>query len=397
VKIVITGSCSISCLGTTTEQIIESLGAAPKIGTVSDFGFHSFSQPQPCFNIPNFDPEPILGKKGLRTKDRATKLLLAACELGFKEMFATGPEELRPGLCIGTAFGSVQSIGDFLSDAIANGPHNVNPMAFANTVINAPTSNANIRYLSRMSSTTVSTTFNAGMDAFAYACTYIRSGHAKRLIVGGLEELSYYALAGLAKSNALSTKGTCMPFGSEADGFLMGEGCAVFCVETEESAKERNATIIAEIAGIHSCFDPKQEKYGYNPDASGAEHAASKAVLQAEILPNDISFIAASANGNPHGDAMEASVISKLFPKVPVAAYKLKTGECLGASGSLNVACALTDMHAKRISGAAGRYGINAPIDLVFDTREQVASNYVLVNSFSCDGYCASIVLKNRL
>jgi len=50
----------------------------------------------------------------------------------------------------------------------------------------------------------------------------------KRLIVGGLEELSYYALAGLAKSNALSTKGTCMPFGSEADGFLMGEGCAVF-------------------------------------------------------------------------------------------------------------------------------------------------------------------------
>ncbi len=396
-KIVITKASSYSCLGSTKEEIAKSLSAPSQLNSVTDFGFHSFSQPQPCFSIPHFDPEPILGKKGLRTKDRATKLLLATCELGFKEAFETTPEDSRMGICIGTAFGSVQSIGDFLSDAIANGPHNVNPMAFANTVINAPTSNANIRYTSRMSSTTVSTTFNAGMDALAYAFTYIKSGHASRLLVGGLEEISYYALAGLAKSNVLSDQGRCLPFGSNADGFLLGEGCAVFCVETEESALARNATILAEIAGIHSCFDPKQGGHGYNPDASGARHTVSEACLQAEISPKDITFVAASANGNPYGDAMEAKVIADLLPEVPVTAYKSKTGECLGASGALNIACALSDMEAQRISGIANRYELNAPINLVFNTIEGVSSRYVLVNSFSCDGYCASLVLKNRL
>ena len=393
-KLVITAMSSISCLGKCAADIAASLTAAPKTGTVQDFGFHKLAAPQPCFSLADFDPEAILGKKGLRTKDRATKLVLAAVELGFKETFASMPEDLRPGICIGTAFGSVQSIGDFLSDAIVNGAHNVNPMAFANTVINAPTSNANIRYVSRMSSSTVATTFNAGMDALIYSCNYIRAGHASAMIAGGLEEISFYSLAGLAKSNALDPGAA--PFGRKSGGIVPGEGCAVFYIETETSALSRSASILAEIAGIHSCFDPTHGPGGYNPDASGARHCLRQACAQAGIDPSSIGFVVASANGSPAGDAMEASIIMEHMPHAPVAAYKWKTGECMGASGALLPACALVDMSNNRISGTNARYPLSHDVNLVVDPVENVSCEFALINSFSCDGYCASLVLANR-
>ena len=385
---------SISCLGRTRENIAASLSAAPKTGIVQDFGFHRLASPQPCFSIADFDPEAILGKKGLRMKDRATKLLFAAVEPEFKDMFASMPEEERPGICIGTAFGSVQSIGDFLSDAIVNGAHNVNPMAFANTVINAPTSNANIRYTSHMSSSTVATTFNAGMDALIYSCNYIRSGHACSMIAGGLEEISYYSLAGLAKSNALSAEGA--PFGRSSKGILPGEGCAVFYIETEKSAQGHGATIIAEIAGMHTCFDPQHGPGGYNPKASGARYCLKQACAQAGIDPVSVGFVAASANGNPAGDAMEASIIGEYMPETPVAAYKSKTGECMGASGALLTACALIDMSNNRISGTNVRYPLANYVNLVSETIENKNCEFAIINSFSCEGYCASMVLKNK-
>lgn len=387
---------AVSCLGTNLSEIAASLLAPPRIGAVQNFEFHSLPASQPCFPVRDFDPEAILGKKGLRTKDRATKLLLSALELGFKSLFESASDESRPGLSIGTTFGSVSSIGDFLSDAIVNGSHNVNPQAFANTVINSPTSNANIRYASRALSSTVSTSFNAGLDALAYAVMFLRQGHARSLLAGGLEEISYYACTGLAATGLLSPSGSLLPFGQEAAGTLPGEGCAVFCVETEASAQERGATVVAEIAGIASCFDPKKGPLGYDPDGHGARHAMKQACANAGISPEKIGFVAASANGVAAADDMEALALSDLFPKTPVVAYKSRTGECMGASPCLSMACALADMKAGRISGLGSAYPLRRNVNLVFDTVPVASKQYALVNSFSCDGYCGSIVLKNR-
>jgi 3-oxoacyl-[acyl-carrier-protein] synthase II len=396
-KLVITAMSSISSLGKSAADIVASLSSPPKTGMVQDFGFHKLAHPQPCFCIADFDPEAILGKKGLRTKDRATKLLLAAVELGCKDIFETTPKDARPGICIGTSFGSVQSIGDFLSDAFVNGANNVNPMAFANTVINSPASNVNIRHASRMSSSTVATTFNAGIDALIYACTYIRAGHAASMVVGGLEELSFYGIAGLAKSKVLSTSGVMMPFGRDSDGFLPGEGCAIFYIESEESAVGRKAPVIAELAGMCSCFEPGQGPLGFHTGSDGARHAMKQACRDAGIDASAVDFIAASANGSPSGDAMEAAAIGELFPNTPVAAYKAKTGECYGASSMLSMACAISDMKNARISGVGVRYPRRGDCNLAADTINNRPSRFALVNSFSCDGFCASLVLKNRV
>ncbi|MDO5577305.1 MAG: hypothetical protein Q4F84_09510, partial [Fibrobacter sp.] len=134
-RIVITEVGTISSLGTGFENLSEAMTRVPQKSTVKDYDFHQLENGIDCYLIKDFDPVEVLGKKGLRNKDFATKILLGTLETAFAEMLSNTEEAKKPGLSIGTAFGSVQSIGDFLSDSIVNDVNSVNPQLFANTVI----------------------------------------------------------------------------------------------------------------------------------------------------------------------------------------------------------------------------------------------------------------------
>ncbi len=394
-KLVITGVSSISSLGVGYNAMVSGLSCTPATTPVQSFEFHELDNEIPCFRIPGFDPVEILGKKGLRTKDLATKILLAAMELEFKERFDSDPVETKPGIAVGTSFGSVQSIGDFLSDSIVNGVNAVNPMLFANTVINSPTGNANIRYNVKTLSATISSGFNAGIDALIYACDHIRCGHCSAIVAGGLEELSYYTLMGMDRSGLLSKTDSIRPFSPDSKGTVMGEGCALFLIETQESAQAHGATIIAEIAGYDNAFDPHDGIPGFNPQGEGARHSIREALSMAHITPNEISFVASGGNGAPSGDTMESAVISAELENTPVTAYKARTGECYGASGALSCACAIADMKNNRICGTGSSYEVTNNVNLISETVENTQSEYALITSFSREGNCSSLILKN--
>ncbi|MFW6253532.1 MAG: beta-ketoacyl synthase N-terminal-like domain-containing protein, partial [Chitinivibrionales bacterium] len=355
-RIVITGIGAISSLGTGLQQHSDNLTNPSSPSSYQESEYHSFDKPVVCFRAEQYDPIEVLGKKGLRTKDWATKLILGAIESSCKDILVQGNESERPGICIGTAFGSVQSIGDFLSDSIVNGVNSVNPQAFANTVINSPTGNANIRYNVRTLSTTVSTGFNAGIDSFIYGGDYIKRGYLDSILVGGIEEVSYFELLGLLRSGALSPSGTIKPFGKDADGLVMGEGSAVFMLETADRASRRGAEPIAEIAGYYSAFDADAPVNGFDPSGNIQKYVMKNACDMAGISCDAISFIAASANGNKTGDTVESLAIERLFGDTPVTSYKSKIGECYGAGAVLSMACALADCCANRISGIGPVY-----------------------------------------
>ncbi len=387
-KIVITGMHAMSALGAGPEA----MGAAmaenrPATATVRAWEFHELDRECTCYRVPDFDPVAVLGKKGLRGKDLATKLLMAVVEQGFRPLLdSCGPDAL-PGLCVGTAFGSVQSIGDFLSDSIVNGVNAVNPVLFGNTVINSATGNTNIRFAIRDLSATISTGYNSGLDAIVYAADHIRCGHARMVLAGGLEEVGYYLLVGMDRSGVLSSGTRCRPFAPDSDGCVAGEGCAMFVVESESSARERGAAVIAEIAGSGVVFDPSPGSH------SGARAAIEEACEMAHVATDRIGFVAAAASGVSETDSLEAAVLRDMMPETPVAAYKALTGECYGASPALSVACALIDMRADRLSGAGGSYAAREGVNLVQNTT-RLTSEYVLVNAFSCDGNRGCLILR---
>lgn len=394
-KLVITGTSCMSSLGIDSDALAANITENPVLDQVKDFPFHTLDTSLPCFRVKNFTPKEILGKKGLRTKDLATKFLLATMEIGLADRFTDENKAARPGLVIGTSFGSIQSIGDFLSDSIVNGVNSVNPMLFANTVINSPTGNANIRYGVKALSTTISTGFNSGIDAIIYACDFIRMGYFPVLIAGGLEEISYYMLIGAERSGFLSKTNSMKPFALDADGAIMGEGCGLFCIENEAHAKAEGAKITAEIVAYCRNFNPytKQKKNESNLEA--AQYTIEQAMRLAHIDKSALSFVASGANGYAYSDKLEAAVIASLLGDIPVTAYKTKTGECYGASGALSLACALADMRNNRITGIGSSYEVMNNLNVVTADKENMESEYILLTSFSSDGYCSSLIIKS--
>jgi 3-oxoacyl-(acyl-carrier-protein) synthase len=393
-KIYITSSGIISSFGIGLDVIKEGLSKLPATTAFKDFEFHSLESAVSCVTVNGYDPVTVLGKKGLRLKDNSTKLLLGTFELGLKEIMEGADDNSRPGICVGTAFGSVQSIGDFLSDSIVNGVGIVNPQAFANTVINSPTGNANIRFVARNLSSTISTGFNSGIDSLIYAFNYMQRGYIGAIVAGGLEEISYYSLLGLQRTGILSATGKMTPFFTNTDGIVPGEGCALFLFETEETMKANGRTPLVEIIGTASGFDSSLAQNA-SSDGETAAYVLSEVCKDAGISAQDIGFIASSASGNRLTDSVEAAAIAKVFGKdVPVTAYKKFTGECYGASGALNLACAISDLKNKTISGIGESYSCFNSIPLVF-SQVQKDSRFCIVNSVSCDGNCSAVLLKN--
>ncbi|MBD3319759.1 MAG: hypothetical protein GF350_01545, partial [Chitinivibrionales bacterium] len=169
----------------------------------------------------------------------------------------------------------------------------------------------------------------------------------------------------------------------------------LFLVETESRARSRGDTIIAEIVGAGSAYDPMQTKEKKYAGNSGAVHVIRHACENAGIAPSDISCVAASANGNPGLDSVEASAITELCPDVPVTVYKNKTGECYGASPAVSAVCALIDMKQSRISGNKADYAVINDLNIVREDKQGVNTEFLLINAFSCEGNCSSIILKN--
>jgi 3-oxoacyl-(acyl-carrier-protein) synthase len=261
-------------------------------------------------------------------------------------------------------------------------------------VINSPTGNANIRFLARNLSATIATGFNAGIDALIYTFDYLRRGYLQSIVAGGLEEISYYSILGIERTGILASEVPAKPFCSSSKGVVMGEGCALLLLETEESVKSRGSKVLAELVGTGSTFDSLAAQNATTNGEAGKQ-AILIACKEAGITPDQIDFVASGASGNPVSDQFEASAINAaLGPKVPVTAYKRFTGECYGASGALNTLCALSDMKNNRITGIGDSYAVTDNINITFSTIQKV-STYALVTSFSCDGNCSAIILKN--
>ncbi|MGM0443732.1 MAG: beta-ketoacyl synthase N-terminal-like domain-containing protein [Fibrobacterota bacterium] len=396
-KTVITGLGAISSLGIGFDAIEKNLADGAKPVTVNSFEEHDFGRDVPAYAV-DFDKKKakeLLGRKGLRTKDKATKMLFAAMEGPFKEWLEELPEAERPGLMVGTAYGSVESVGNFITVGERTGPGSVNPRLFSNTVINSATGNANIRYGLKNHSGVMTTGTNSGLDALIWSCDYIRSGYLKSVFAAGLEELSIFMLYGMDRDGSLSAGGAVKPLSTDSDGTLPGEGCAIACVEDAVAAQERGAPVYGTIAGYAAGFDPNGGTWAFNPAGTVAQSVITDALAEAGCTAGEVDFVVCDANGDPVGDEARAGVIASVFgAETPVTSYRGIFGESMGAGGMLDVAAVCADLRAGRVSAAG--FGLNPRknINLVRDTALQQESSRALIFSMSVDGHCSAVVIE---
>lgn len=404
-KVVITGAGVISSLGDSLESLHTALcegrsGLCP----VERFDTEGLS----CWlggEIKDFDAQKYLGNKNLRPLDRTSQLATSAAGLALDDSGWT--IELRNktdvGLTLGTMFCSVHTISEFDRRAITAGPGYASPMDFANTVINAAAGQTAIMHSLRGINSTISVGATSGLRAIAYATDCIRTGRAKAMLAGGVEELCFESFYGFDRAGVLCQTKICesdypRPFDSQRSGTVLGEGAALLMLEDEELAIVRGANILAEIKGHSNGYDVSR---GCDEEKSVAAiaRAMKQALRMADVTPPEIDCLSASANGSLRKDRHEAFAIKSVFngnsSRLPVTAIKSMLGETLGAGGAMQSVAMLAAMHDGKLSGIAHLENVeeNFSIQNVSVRSTKVDARLCQINSIGFEGNSCSLIM----
>jgi 3-oxoacyl-[acyl-carrier-protein] synthase II len=237
----------------------------------------------------------------------------------------------------------------------------------------------------------------SGANAVGHAFELIQRGHADRVLTGGYDALSQLVFAGFDSLQALSPT-TCRPFAAHRDGLALGEGAAVFTLETLESAQQRGAKIVGEIVSYGSATDAHHLTQPH-PQGDAALAAMTAACASAKISPAQIHYVNAHGTGTPLNDAAEAAALNRWagehVTNIPVSSTKASIGHLLGAAGAVEIAVCLMALRGQWLPPelAIGDLDPACQFPLV---RQPTAArlDYALTNSFGFGGANATVILR---
>jgi len=236
-----------------------------------------------------------------------------------------------------------------------------------------------------------------GLWTIAQAYELIQMGYCEQVIVGAVETpITPLTLAGFEKMGALALTGA-YPFDRYREGFVLGEGGAMFVLESMESAKRRSAQIYGQILGFGLTADASSSN---RPDLDGksAITAIKNCLSRSDLFPQDIDYIHAHGTATLLNDQHEANLINTIFPDgVAVSSTKGATGHTLGASGALGIAFCLMALQQQILPPCVGLKEPEFEINLVREARKASIKN-VLCLSFGFGGQNGAIALgKSRI
>lgn len=202
---------------------------------------------------------------------------------------------------------------------------------------------------------TVSTGCTSGLDSVGYAVELIQEGSADVMVAGATDApISPITVACFDAIKATTPRnddpaGAARPFDRTRNGFVLGEGSAVFVLEEIEHARGRGAHVYAEIAGFASRCNAFHMT-GLRSDGREMAEAIRVAMAQAAAAPEEVDYINAHGSGTVQNDRHETSAFKRSLGehayRIPVSSIKSMIGHSLGAIGSLEIAaCALAIEH----------------------------------------------------
>jgi 3-oxoacyl-[acyl-carrier-protein] synthase II len=200
---------------------------------------------------------------------------------------------------------------------------------------------------------TVSAACASGNYALALARRWLQLDWVDVCLAGACDAgVNGMGLAGFGNLRALSRRNqepqaASRPFDRGRDGFVLGEGGAMFALETAESARQRSARVYAEVAGCGASSDAHNMVIP-SPNPEPAQAAMRQALADAAVEPEAIDYINAHATSTPVGDVAETNVLKAVLgnavQRVPVSSTKSMTGHCLTAAAAVEAYACLIAM-----------------------------------------------------
>ncbi|MGI5292107.1 beta-ketoacyl-[acyl-carrier-protein] synthase family protein [Nonomuraea polychroma] len=364
----------------------------------------------------DFNPEASgLTPQEIRRMDRAVQLLVVATREAVRDsgIELDDLDPARRGVTVGTAVGATMGLEQeyrvvsddgrsHLVDHAYAVPHLYSyfvPSSFAAEVAHECGAEG--------PAAVVSTGCTSGVDSVAHACELIREGSAEVMIAGATDApISPITLACFDAIRATTQRNddpehASRPFDGTRDGFVLGEGAAMFVLEELEHARARRSHVYAEIAGYASRCNAFHMT-GLRPDGTEMAEAITAALVEARLDPGDIDYISAHGSGTQQNDRHETAAFKRSLGehayRTPISSIKSMVGHSLGAIGSLEIAASALAMQYDVVPPTANLHSPDPDCDLDYVplTAREWRTEAVLTVGSGFGGFQSAMVLRGR-
>jgi 3-oxoacyl-[acyl-carrier-protein] synthase II len=288
---------------------------------------------------------------------------------------------------------------------LEHGPRRISPFFITATIINLASGWVSIRTGAKGPNSATATACTTSAHSIGDSFRMIQRGEADAMICGGTEAcITPMGIGGFAAMRALSTcnakpETASRPWDRDRDGFVVGEGAGILILEELDSARRRNARILAEVVGYGATADAFHVTAPPD-DGDGAYRVMRNALRDAGLRPNQVQYVNAHGTSTEVGDRVETEAIKRAFGehayKLAVSSTKSMTGHLLGGAGGLEAGITVL---AIRDQIAPPTINLENPdplcdLDYVPNQARPMRIDCALSNSFGFGGTNGSLVFR---
>lgn len=404
-RVVITGIGIVSPVGNDlTESWKNIVAGVSGIDLITHFDASNIAT-KIAGEVKNFSTAGYVEDKEARRMDRFIQLGMVA---GIQAVRDSGIEDStidkeRVGLIIGSGIGGLPSIEENSLTLKEKGPRRISPFFIPGALGNMIAGQLSIIYGYKGVNYGVVSACASSNHCIGDAVRYIQYGDCDVVLAGGAEStICGIGIVGFNSLKALSTrnddpKTASRPWDIGRDGFVMGEGSAVFVLEEYEHAKKRGAKIYAEVVGYGATADANHITA---PTIDGPARSMRMALKNAGLNPEQVGYINAHGTSTPLGDLNETNAVKEVFGehayKLSVSSTKSMTGHLLGAASAIEAVFTIKAIQESIIPPTINIFEQDPECDLDYtaNVAREKQLEYAMSNSFGFGGTNSTVIFK---
>ena len=405
-RIVVTGMGAITPIGSNVEEFWKGIKEGKcGIDEITQFDTTDYKV-KLAAEVKNFSAEDHFDKRTAKRMDRFSQFAIVAAREAMKDSNITkeNTDMNRVAAVIGTGIGGLATIEKDNRALVEKGPDRVSPMYIPMSIVNMAAGNVAIDLGIKGESVSMVTACATGTHSIGHGYHMIKHGYEDVVLAGGTEgSITPTGIAGFTNIKALTQETNknraSIPFDKERSGFVMGEGAGIIVLEELEHAKARGAKIYAEIVGYGATSDAYHIT-SPSPDGEGAARAMQRAMNEANIKPEEVTYINAHGTSTHLNDAGETLAIKRALGEasknVLVSSTKGNTGHLLGAAGGVEAIACIKAIENDFVPPTIN-YQVpdeECDLDVVPNQGRNVEVKYAMSNSLGFGGHNSSILFK---
>ncbi|MEK7467337.1 MAG: beta-ketoacyl-ACP synthase II [Planctomycetota bacterium] len=405
-RVAITGIGLITPLGCDREEVWKALLAGKSgVRPIKSFDTAGFDTKIGAECI-DFEPSRWIDERESKRVDRFSQFGIAAGSLAIQdsELNLEKIDRTRAGSIVGSGIGGLRELEEQHRRLFDKGPGRVSAFFIPKLMTNAVPGQLAIRFGLRGPNWAVASACSSANHAMGSAFRAIQYGEADLMLTGGCEAaLTPSGLAGFMALKALSTRNEApekasRPFDKDRDGFVLGEGAGILVFERLDHAVKRGGKIYAEVLGF-GASDDAYHITAPEPDGQGASACMQLALKDANVRPEEITYINAHGTSTQLNDAIETKGIKLAFgahaSKLPISSTKSMVGHLLGAAGGVELAVTAMSIQRDMAHPTINQESKDPECDLDYipNVSRRFEQKYALSNSFGFGGHNSAMLV----